>query len=337
MKISIIIPTLNPKASDLKKALSSCFSQTVPADEVMIVDGGSANIAEIESLLAFFPSTRLIKEHDIILIQNRKIGIENAIGDYLIFLDCDDALSPFFVEAVHHFEAEEADVLLFGSGSAEQHFSPDYSQADIIKEKDLIYQYFLRLKKGPTKPELRSFWAKAFRKSFLKENGLPNDLKVSQGEDQLTMYWVSFLAQKIVSLPSFLSYRYVIHPYSMSVVFSKTKVAEFTYLASKLKECLCVFGWPKQKSQEFYFSVSCEYSVRLLQAYFCNLGNPLPKKQRFSDFRRFLKKEKLFNEAVKKCHLSTCPTSQKKKMLLLLKLGFGRPIFDYYEQKQLKK
>ncbi|WP_051119638.1 glycosyltransferase family 2 protein [Gillisia sp. CAL575] len=96
-KISVIIPTYN-RAHILKDALECVLRQTYPNWECIIIDDGSTDHSE-----------RLIKEYAIIdnrfkfikrpLSRNkgaatcRNIGLENATGDYIQFLDSDDILA----------------------------------------------------------------------------------------------------------------------------------------------------------------------------------------------------------------------------------------------------
>lgn len=85
-RFSIIIPNYN-KEEYVRETLESIFNQTYKNFEVIVVDDGSTD-----------KSIEIIKEFDIKLFHtNRKraggarnIGIDNATGDYIIFLDSDD-------------------------------------------------------------------------------------------------------------------------------------------------------------------------------------------------------------------------------------------------------
>lgn len=88
MRFSIIIPNYN-KGKYLKECLDSVFNQTIDKDkyEVIFVDDGSDD-----------NSLEIVKEYDVKLFHtNRKMaggarnkGIDNATGEYLLFLDSDD-------------------------------------------------------------------------------------------------------------------------------------------------------------------------------------------------------------------------------------------------------
>ena len=90
-KFSIIIPNYN-KGQYIRECLDSVFNQDIEKDkyEVIVVEDGSTD-----------NSLEIIKEYPVRLFHtNRKraggarnVGIENAKGEYIIFLDSDDYLA----------------------------------------------------------------------------------------------------------------------------------------------------------------------------------------------------------------------------------------------------
>lgn len=88
--VSIIIPTYN-RSEKLKRALESIYCQTYFNWEVCIVDNHSDDDT-IEMIKSFNDSRlRIYKIHNNGVIgASRNIGIENANGKYVAFLDSDD-------------------------------------------------------------------------------------------------------------------------------------------------------------------------------------------------------------------------------------------------------
>ncbi len=99
--VSVIIPTFNRPAF-LVEAVKSVLNQTVRPEEIIIVDNGSASEfgAELSRIAHLHSSLSLIR-----LPSNkgpgcaRNIGLAKSNGDWILFLDDDDVLSPDFIES----------------------------------------------------------------------------------------------------------------------------------------------------------------------------------------------------------------------------------------------
>lgn len=93
MKFSIIIPIYNTEKY-VRAALLSVLHQTYTDYELICVDDGSTdNSAQILSAFADKKELKIIKhECNKGLFCARKTGVQNATGDYILFLDSDDWL-----------------------------------------------------------------------------------------------------------------------------------------------------------------------------------------------------------------------------------------------------
>ena len=92
--VSIIIPTFN-RAKELKRAISSIYSQTFTDWEVIVVDNNSNDgtyeyIKNIDNNKIRFFSI----QNDGVIASSRNLGINNAQGKYIAFLDSDDWWDP---------------------------------------------------------------------------------------------------------------------------------------------------------------------------------------------------------------------------------------------------
>ncbi|MCD6472974.1 glycosyltransferase family 2 protein [Candidatus Aerophobetes bacterium] len=116
MEVSIIIPTYNRKEI-LREALEFLFEQNYPQDkyEIIVVDDGSTD--ETEKMVNSLSSPcRLIY-----LYQNRKgphiarnLGIKNAQGKIVIFVDSDIFTPPNFIQEHMRFHKRFKDVVVSG-------------------------------------------------------------------------------------------------------------------------------------------------------------------------------------------------------------------------------
>ncbi|OOZ42549.1 glycosyl transferase [Solemya elarraichensis gill symbiont] len=89
--MSVIIPTFN-RAATLSRAIDSVIAQTHTADEIIIVDDGSTD--ETQQLLANYPQLKVIRQQNLGVSAARNLGIAKASGEWIAFLDSDDAWLP---------------------------------------------------------------------------------------------------------------------------------------------------------------------------------------------------------------------------------------------------
>ena len=97
-KISVIIPCFN-QAEFLEECVDSVLQQTMTDFEIIVVDDGSTDEKSKEILDAFKkPKTKIIRQQNMGLVGARNTGVKNARGKYILPLDCDDKISPNFLE-----------------------------------------------------------------------------------------------------------------------------------------------------------------------------------------------------------------------------------------------
>ena len=92
MKISVIIPTYNRKKT-LERAIQSVINQSLSPFEILIIDDGSNDGTE-EWVKDNFQNIKYIYQNNHGVSSARNIGIENAYGDWVAFLDSDDEWLP---------------------------------------------------------------------------------------------------------------------------------------------------------------------------------------------------------------------------------------------------
>lgn len=122
-KVSVIIPTYNT-AAFIAETLNSVFGQTFRDFEVIVINDGSPDTAELEvALQPYRTRIRYIKQENRGLPGARNVGIGLARGELLAFVDSDDIWMPDYLSAQVEFldnhprvDASISDALLFGSG-----------------------------------------------------------------------------------------------------------------------------------------------------------------------------------------------------------------------------
>jgi len=104
VRVSAIIPTYNRSILALR-AIESVLRQTVPVDEIIVVDDGSTDGTSDAILSRFGSSVVLIRQENGGVSAARTRGLQAARGEWIAFLDSDDLWLPTKLEA--QFQALE--------------------------------------------------------------------------------------------------------------------------------------------------------------------------------------------------------------------------------------
>ena len=119
MRLSIVVPVYNVE-NYLAACLDSLIYPDIPYYEIIVVnDGSTDNSLQIaESYAGRYPELiRIISQENGGLGAARNTGIENARGEYIIFVDSDDTLAPNAVREMYGRMDEGFDILVFGMRS----------------------------------------------------------------------------------------------------------------------------------------------------------------------------------------------------------------------------
>lgn len=99
-RVSVVIPTYNGERT-VHTAVASVYAQTLADWELIVVDDGSTDrTASVTTQCARDERLRLVQKPNGGLSSARNYGLEHARGEFVAFLDCDDALMPNYLEAL---------------------------------------------------------------------------------------------------------------------------------------------------------------------------------------------------------------------------------------------
>jgi glycosyltransferase involved in cell wall biosynthesis len=91
-RVTAILPT-HDRASLLPRALGSVLGQSLPPDEIIVVDDGSVD-GTGPLLAGRFPTARVVTQENAGVAAARNRGIREASGEWLAFIDSDDEWLP---------------------------------------------------------------------------------------------------------------------------------------------------------------------------------------------------------------------------------------------------
>ena len=141
LKISVIIPIYNVKKY-LGECLESLIQQSVQECEFICVDDGSPDDSYriVEAYAKRDKRFRLIRQENKGLAEARNVGIRDAKGKYIAFLDNDDYLQgkDTLGELYRISEENQVDFLTFDAEC--------FYESDILRKTDNRDSYYIRKK-----------------------------------------------------------------------------------------------------------------------------------------------------------------------------------------------
>lgn len=193
-KISIIIPIYNVEKY-LPACVESILQQTYKNLEIILVDDGSPDRCPVicDDLAQKDDRIRVIHQKNKGLSGARNTGIENARGDYLIFVDSDDTVEQTLVEELYTY-AEKWNCAIVACGR-NYIFEDGQIVCKIAHDESKVYGFEEAMQ------EMNSFrlfdmsaWAKIYRRELFEDIRFPEG-KLS--EDYYIMYKLFDKAQTI--------------------------------------------------------------------------------------------------------------------------------------------
>lgn len=211
MKLSVIIPAYNLERH-ISRPIDSLINQTAKDFEIIIVDDGSEdntyNIANEILLNSEISNYKIIKKKNEGVSSARNIGLKEAVGRYVLFLDGDDYISHDLVESLLSVtENGEPDIICWGYNTVNENKTTLINFFDIVEPKmremsgteclkDVIIHKSMFIWTGSI----------AYKKEVLIENALQFTIGCSNGEDQEFCYKALSRVKKVLFINKILSY-----------------------------------------------------------------------------------------------------------------------------------
>ncbi len=263
LKLSFILPCYNV-APYIGRCIESIEHQDIPQSEyeVICVDDCSKDdtVQKIKEYQAKYPNIQLIC-HEVNKTAGgaRNTGMDAAKGEYLWFVDPDDAIvENVLCDLSRQIERLKVDILFFnynyideeGKAHAVRQFNGEY---DILNGQE----FFLTYCKKKRLAEITSIWHEVFSATYIKENKIRYpEIKSSQ---DVVFAWHAYLVAQRVTAVELIAYDHIRRPASTTGSKGKYKainaISGSLLFAYEILELLQIKPLEKQLESDIVFEV----------------------------------------------------------------------------------
>ena len=199
MQYSVIIPVYNAEGT-LRRCLDSLVRQQFSDYELLIINDGSTDGSDAicREYANTYSCVRYFAKESGGVSSARNLGLEQAEGEYILFVDSDDYVSQdYFALLSHTLESNAVDLLMFGyrnfgGVSTEWDTGEFYEDAEtgIAKQISSVMQQYL----------FSSLCSKVFKRQIIEQHNIrfANDLAI--GEDQAFIFTFAMRIRSIGSI-----------------------------------------------------------------------------------------------------------------------------------------
>lgn len=199
-KISIIVPVYNT-GKFLCQCVKSLIINDVCSQEIILVDDGSENetARTCDRLADLYVQVRVIHQKNSGVSVARNVGIENASGEFVMFVDSDDYLENSLVSDLIN-SMEDFDLGIAGYSLYDDINNIKTNIYSGVKRKGSIYDLANTLEDFINPPYILGPCFKLFRLSIIKEHNIRFPLNISYCEDALFVFEYLLYTNNYVSI-----------------------------------------------------------------------------------------------------------------------------------------
>lgn len=315
-KITVVVPVYNT-AKYLPSCVGSLINQSVDSYEVLLINDGSTDnsLEAAEELQRKHPDIiRVISQKNKGLGGARNTGIDNASGEFIMFVDSDDTVKPNALASLcNEITKAQADIIIYGLEYVDEQGNTLSKTAELGEER-LVFTLSERPLILATDP---SACNKLFRTSLFRDNNIyfPEH---AWYEDLRTIPKLMLEAEKMVFIKEYF-YNYLQRPGS---IMHSTNIDKNSDMLDSVEEVVSYYE--KRGAYDKYFTeleFLALFHIMTLCTYRVAVNDPKhPLLGRFYDYteRRFpgyrdnryigeylsLKNRTLYNLSVKKKYRS---------------------------------
>lgn len=285
-RYSIIIPVYKIDLESLRLCLESIYLQTYRNYEVIIICDGSPDyiIEFCQQYTVDKPNTKLIIQENHGVSSARNSGIQNSVGDKLLFVDSDDLIGNRLLEMVeNHLKKESKELLFFGYCKSNKLKVLNTSETKYKKHStdEIINSLISREQISPLF-NFGSVWGCVFDRSIIINNNIRFNENLVRSEDRI------FLLNYISQTTNIGYIGYIGYCYTIENAFSSSSTFNPRLLDSSLAIIKEVRMLPYQISEESYTKFIINNIIDLINLYYFHPNSELKGLVGLNSFSKFV-------------------------------------------------
>ncbi len=190
--LSVIVPCYNCDQY-IDDCVNSLEQDAAPEIQIILIDDGSSDntLSQCHSLMKKYDNIEVIHTENHGVSHARNIGLDHALGDWIMFVDSDDTVEKEYVQVLHCESADSSDYIRFGIrrryvNENGEETKIENSPTALFSDKELvdmsISDNFISVFIGNA---FDSVCGSFFRRAIIEERHLRFDETVSVREDSL--------------------------------------------------------------------------------------------------------------------------------------------------------
>lgn len=203
MRYSVIIPVYNAEGT-LRRCLDSLVGQQFSNYELLLINDGSTDGSDAicREYASTYSCVRYFAKENGGVSSARNLGLEQAKGEYILFVDSDDYVSEdYFALLSHTLESNAVDLLMFGYrnfGGASTEWDTgvfcEETESGVAKRISFAVCQYL----------FSSLLSKAFKRQIIERDNIRFSNNLAIGEDQAFIFTYAMHIRSIGSIENHL-------------------------------------------------------------------------------------------------------------------------------------
>lgn len=229
--ISVIVPVFNAEKY-LARCVESILNQTFQFFELLLVDDGSTDASSfICDSYKYDERVQVIHQANQGVSAARNNGIDNASGDYIVFVDSDDFLEPNAFDVLLTYIGDNAYDLV--CGSFQLVFPSGMRCSRKLKREDLLPNQLAAVcYEINFDVILGSVWGKLYRKDIIQNYKIRFPSDISYAEDNIFNIQYYRYIKKAILLDNVV-YNYFYNENSLTTTIKNSVFIDFIYVSKE--------------------------------------------------------------------------------------------------------